>query len=392
MSVFRRGSEAWQRILEYAVFKEFPSETAPIVKQYADEAYRYCVHAFGPPEDAKKRYKVMQGKHSFFNRYLGDPTLIISQEMTSREELCETIAHEMYHRVTEGRKGLADEMWIKEMMAILTSQWFLRNQGFKDYADATRNNLLASAWKADVGIMRESSNGYRQYLRAGTPFYSDTFTQSVWRISYALQAAVKDIDLFSIIKASTLKNWIDSLPQDDQYAACRVLELPTEDKTVPHQEREIGRLFYALQAKGDKEALVEEFERLVHLQPTNSTAFFYLGYALQVAKRFEDAISAYTEAQKLGYTDKWLMNNIGSVHWHAGNYTFATEWFQKAVEQTPDWAQAYYFLGRSLNNLGNSGEARQNWEKVLTLSDEYYAKLSQKALLENPLQDAVTEL
>lgn len=95
---------------------------------------------------------------------------------------------------------------------------------------------------------------------------------------------------------------------------------------------------------------------------------------------------------ELGYSDKWLLYNIGSVYWQTEDYAPAAEWFQKAVEQTQDWAQPRYFLGRSLNNLGNIAAARQALEKVLTLDDEQYTKLAQKALHENLLPaDAAQE-
>ena len=79
---------------------------------------------------------------------------------------------------------------------------------------------------------------------------------------------------------------------------------------------------------------------------------------------------------------------FGSVYWQTKNYELAAEWFKKSAEQSSDWAQPRYYLGRSLNNLGNLGAARQAWEEVLALSDEYYAQLAEKALRKNPLCDA----
>ncbi len=268
-------------------------------------------------------------------------------------------------------------------MAILTSRWFLQHHGFKDCAAWIRKKSLATEGMADLDLLRNSSPGARRYVLSGVPVYSKAFLESVERIGYALEKAVEINDLFSLARANTLQKWVASLPQEDQYAACRVLELPTEDKALPYNDREVGRLFLALRDKGDKEALVAEFEQLAQFQPENSTTFFHLGYAYQVAKRPDEAINVYLKASELGYSDKWLLYNIGSVYWQTEDYAPAVEWFQKAIEQTPDWAQPRYFLGRSLNNLGNIAAARQAWEKVLTLEDEQYTKLAQKALHEN---------
>ena len=389
MSILQQGKGVWQRLREYTDLGDFPPETAPIVKQYAEAAYRDCVRWFGPPADAQRPYKVIQGERSFFCRSFGNPIITISKHAASKEQLCGDIAHEMYHRVTEGRTGFANELWIKEIMATLTSVWFLRNQGFKDYTDAAKANLLAGEGKADVSLLRNASHSLRQYIWSGAPAYPQGFAESVWRIGYALNRAVDFEHQPTLIKHSTLEGWIDSLPQEDQYAACRVLELPTEGKTKPHNDKEIGKLFYALQAKGDKEDLAAEFKQLADLQATNGYVFFYLGYAYHKAKRYDNALTAYAKAEELGYLDKWLLYNIGSVYWSAKNYALAAEWFGKAAAQTLDWAQPLYFLGRSLNNLGSTLEARQAWEKVLTLSDEHYTQLAAKALRENPLPDAV---
>lgn len=277
-------------------------------------------------------------------------------------------------------------------MATLTSRWFLQHQGFKDCAEWIKKKSLATEGVADLDLLRNSSSGSRRYVLSGEPVYSDAFLESVGRIGYALQKAVVIDDLVSITKASTLEGWVASLPQENQYTACRILELPVVDKAIPNDYRGVGQLFLALKDKGDKAALVTEFEQLAQFQPENSTTFFYLGYAYQEAKRPDEAISAYAKANELGYLDKWLLYNIGSLYWQTEDYAPAAEWFQKAVEQTPDWAQPLYFLGRSLNNLGNIGAARQAWEKVLTLDDEQYTKLAQKALEENLLPyDAAPE-
>ena len=248
-----------------------------------------------------------------------------------------------------------------------------------------RKNWLATEGKADMNLLRDSDQGTRRYVLSGEPVYSPEFTESLARIGYALEKAVGVHDMFSIIKASSLEEWVASVPEENRYTACRVLELPTDDSVVPSRDKEVGKLFLALKDKGDKAALVTEFERLAQYQPENSTTFFHLGYAYQVAQRPEDALNAYAKANELGYSEKWLLYNIGSVYWQAKDYAPAAEWFQKAVEQMPNWGQPFYFLGQSLNNLGDVSRARQAWEKVLTLDDELYKKLAQKALQENPL-------
>jgi hypothetical protein len=301
MSLFRHWRGVLHRVREYGVSTAFQPELATLVEQYADEAYRCCVRFFGPPLDPKRAYKIVQGEHSFHWLTLGVHMITISDQVTSNEQLCEIIAHEMYHRVTAGRKGLASELWINELMATYTSRGFLFNQGFQDYAERTRKNWLATEGRADMGLLRELDQGARRYVLSGEPVYSPAFIESLVRIGYALETAVGVNDMFSIIKVNTLEEWVASLPEENQYTACQVLELPNENKLVPSKDREVGRLFLALQAKGDKEALVAEFEQLVRSQPANSTAFFHLGCACQEAKQFDAAVNAYLKVKELGY-------------------------------------------------------------------------------------------
>ena len=106
----------------------------------------------------------------------------------------------------------------------------------------------------------------------------------------------------------------------------------------------------------------------------NGAILFYLGHAYQGAKRHEEALNAYFRAETLGYADKGLAYNIGGTYWQAGDYARAAEWFQKAIEQTPDWAQPRFHLGQALKRLGDIAAARQVWEEVLTLDDDEYVK------------------
>ena len=183
MPISQYWRSVWQRASEYAVYDDFSAETKAVVDQYADEAYRYCVRWFGSPKDAHKGWKVVQGEQSFFRRSFGKPMITISKHATSKEQLCGDIAHEMYHRVTEGRKGLADELWVKETMAVLTSQWFQQNQGFKDYMKRLRETSIADDGRAVTrlgaaallsGPFTEQSRQYRCGT-AGLGEGADTF-------------------------------------------------------------------------------------------------------------------------------------------------------------------------------------------------------------------------
>jgi len=393
MSTRKYMGSVKKRVLR-GMLKDFPEDQDGAVTEYAQEAYDCCVTWFGQPLDPRNSYLVQQAVDggSYCSRRLGTYCLVISTEATAPEQICLHVAHEMYHRVTTRQKGLASDMWVQEMMASLSSHWFLRRRGFSEYAEAVKEDLLGRPGGADVAMLRTSRRRafWDLIFRGGDP-YSPEFVTSVGRVAYALNRLLDADDLRRIIKATTLEEWIASLPSERQYAVCRVLDIATHDKAIPSDEKGLDRLFDALEAKGNINTPVAEFKQIVQLQPENGVAFFYLGYAHDGAGEHNAALDAYAQAKKFGYEDKWLFYNIGVVHWQMENYLLAEEWFRRAVEQDPDWAQALYLLGCSLNKLGNIVAAHQSWEKVLTLDDEHYAKLAQSELAGNPLPPEVAQ-
>jgi len=314
-------------------------------------------------------------------------------EAYNPEQLCFHMAHEMYHRVTAGQKGLAGEMWVQEMMASLSSHWFLRRQGFTEYADAVKKQWLDMPGDVDVPLMRASHRrkAWDLIRRGGEP-YSTEFVTSIGRICYALIRLVDGNDLCRIIKAATLEEWIASLPPEKQYGVCRLLEVASEGRKAPGTTQDIHQFFNALVAKGDKAGVVAELLEITHLRPSNGAAFFHLGRAYHNAKDFEAARVAYLTALDLEFPDKWLPYNLGSVCSSLKDYTSAATWYQEATRQDPDWARAYYFQGRALLKASDLEGARTAWEKTTRLSDEDCTRWAREALQENALPaDAASE-
>lgn len=380
----------WQgvqhRVAQYT-FQDFPPEGAEAAEAYAKNAYACCVAWFGPPLDPHKPYVIQQAVagSAFCVQWRGKYYLAISKEAVSPEQLCSEIAHEMYHRVTAGRKGLANEMWVQEMMAILSSHWFLRRRGFMEYADAVENQWLEAPGKANVALLRASHRRRGgDYILRGGEIYTAEFTNSAGRIGHALIRIIDGDDLCRIAKATALEEWIASLPEEKQYSVCRVLEIPPASRGVPKDKVGLAKLYKALGDKGDRDAVIAQFQQIVHLQPENGNAFYYLGGAYKGAQQYDTALDAYQKALSFNFQDRWLQFSIGSAYWQKRDFSSAAHWYLEATHCDPGWGMAYYFLGRSLNNLGDVNGARQAWEHTITLADEHYAEWARKALQENP--------
>jgi len=370
---------------------------APLANQkeceaYAEDAFRYCVSLYGQPADAKRPYRLFKGtgEQSACSYSFGCYTILISPDCTTLEQQCMTIGHEMYHRVTMRRNGLRKQVWVDELLALLTSLWFLPQHGFSEYADDVLEGYTSSPVKIDLRKLRE----YRRppwYVNLKTlgPKYPENFYTEIARLATALKHIVSGNDICRIIKANTLAEWIASLPEEKQYAVCCILEVTSDGKKILKDNANLSNFRNALKAKGNRETAVIEFQKIAHLQPANGSVFFYLARAYEDAEDTDKALAAYLKAYALDFSDCCLPNNVGNIFWHKKEYAAAAEWFQRAADGKPDWAKSYYWLGRSLNNIGKVGEAHEAREKVLTLNDEEFINLAQKAMEENPLPDDI---
>ncbi len=301
MSPIERLHEIWQRGQTLSSHS-FPPEIAEEANRYAAEAYRSCVTWYGPPKDPQNSYRLEQTPGiSMHMSFCGTHWIMISQQASSSEQLCHHIAHEMYHRVSAGRKGLGREMWIDEMLACLTSYWFCLRQGFEDYEEKLKAQWLAAEGRADVSLLRKSKRNSRRWVLFGEDHYPAGFSQSLMRIGYALTEVLDGNHICRLPQMKTLEEWIASLPLEDQYATCRILELPCSNKSMPNTTKGWERLFNGLSAKGDKEVLISEFEQIVRCHPSENAAAFFLGLAYQRAEKFDAAYNAYLKAADLKF-------------------------------------------------------------------------------------------
>jgi len=364
-------------------------------ESYAAAAYDFSVGLYGPPADAGRPYSLITGvgNHSgcsySFNKYL----ITLSPGLKTREQQCMLIGHEIYHRVTACQRGLRRQPWIDEVLAFLTSLWFLRQQGFSSYADFIIQNCQEGDRKPDLAALR----AYRPYpwyerLRSLSRNYPEHFYTDVEHVALALKQIVETDALCRIIKAETLEEWITSLPPEEQYGVCRLLEVESDTKKMPETTPEIHQFFNALVAKGDKASVVTELMEITRLQPSSGAAFFYLGRAYHKAEDFQATRDAYLTTLDLKFPDKWLPYNLASAYSSLEDYTSSATWYQEATRQDPDWARAYYFQGWALLKAGDLENARAAWDKAATLDDEDYARWAREALQENPLPaDAADE-
>ncbi|MFN7382379.1 MAG: tetratricopeptide repeat protein [Dolichospermum sp.] len=117
---------------------------------------------------------------------------------------------------------------------------------------------------------------------------------------------------------------------------------------------------------------------------TKAELFFELGYLHNVRKDYQAAISSYDKAVefKPDYHQAWY--NRGNSLDDLGRYEEAISSYDKAVEFKPDYHQAWYNRGNSLDDLGRYEEAISSYDKAVEFKpDDHEAWYNRGISLDN---------
>jgi tetratricopeptide (TPR) repeat protein len=111
------------------------------------------------------------------------------------------------------------------------------------------------------------------------------------------------------------------------------------------------------QAEGQDQKALEEYSRVLELEPRNVEAFLRIAIAYDKFEMPEKATEAYRKAIDLdpGYFEPY--EELGLFFYYRGRYPEAAEQFQKAIERAPGVVDAHTSLGGVLCDLGRYEEA-----------------------------------
>jgi len=127
--------------------------------------------------------------------------------------------------------------------------------------------------------------------------------------------------------------------------------------TAPPVSYELARL---ATDQGDLKAAIGYLQYLTQLKPMVGDNWFDLGYVLEMAGRWSQAIDAFRRAIQLGDSNnEETFTHLGSVLAQDGQEAAARENYQKALELNPEHASAMYGLGMVITAFGEFEEASQ---------------------------------
>lgn len=352
-------------------------------RAFADAAYQSCVEWFGPPPDPKRRYELVNrifpgGSCGYA---LGSYHISVSTTLTSPEQLCAVIGHEMYHRVTMRRRTLRREVWVDEMLAFYASLWFLERQGYRDYAGFLRDDAANEPEPVDLSMLRS----YRRISRfaamwRGVEPYPKDFYSGTERVGLALAKLVGGKSFRRLSQAKSWDEWLDSLPDHQHALVVCFLRLPGADKRIPVNADCHRCLGYAYRVIGQFDDALAEYQESLRLRPDDADTFFQMGFVFEQRQQPDKAAFVWTRAARLDPQNVWAASNLADEYYRREAYPAAIIWYKEALKRRPDWPRALFYLGGALFHNGDVAEARETWQRIVEIGDKTYAQAAKESL------------
>jgi len=128
---------------------------------------------------------------------------------------------------------------------------------------------------------------------------------------------------------------------------------------------------------------VDAFTKVIELRSDDADAYFNRGLANGELGNYQYAINDYTQAIELKLDFSYLpyvFHNRGVVYAKIGNYQQSIMEFTKAIEIDPQYAKAYYGRGLSYGLLGNYHRAITEFNKAIEINPQYAAAYYDRGL------------
>ena len=114
------------------------------------------------------------------------------------------------------------------------------------------------------------------------------------------------------------------------------------------------------------------YRNATKIEPYNKTLHYELGAFLFRVERFREAITEFSIYLKNDVILPDVYAYLAYAHFMNNNRVKAEEFYQKAQGATLSDAYGYYGLGVIAQASGKYTQARQYFEKALTLDDDFY--------------------
>ena len=118
------------------------------------------------------------------------------------------------------------------------------------------------------------------------------------------------------------------------------------------------------------EESLDYFDKAINLDPSYIECLNNKGIALKELKKFDEALIYLQSALNISSNAETLLN-IGSINLAQKKYHVAIDYFDKALQLEPNFAEAWSNKGNALHELNRPNEAIVHFDKALSLKPTY---------------------
>jgi tetratricopeptide (TPR) repeat protein len=115
------------------------------------------------------------------------------------------------------------------------------------------------------------------------------------------------------------------------------------------------------------EEAIDAYRRVVAIDPTYAAAWNNLGLLLHRMGKHDEAHAAYAAALQHDVGCAEAAYNLGSLSEDRADVAAAMQWYRRALEMSPDYADAHFNLAGALARGGRGDEAVAHWQRYLEL-------------------------
>jgi tetratricopeptide (TPR) repeat protein len=141
-------------------------------------------------------------------------------------------------------------------------------------------------------------------------------------------------------------------------------------------------LAIAFENQDRKEDAIEALERVIELAPDAFDAYKELASLYLQTGQQDKAREMMDQVTAMGETDPNILYNLGAERFNEGEHQAAADYFLKAIEAKPDFADAHLRLGYCRISLGDVQGAVECFEKYLEINPEGPDAPTAKAMLD----------
>ena len=207
--------------------------------------------------------------------------------------------------------------------------------------------------------------------------------------------------LFSVTNCSKIRYWGYATPNSNDLSQFISSIRPVSDDVEAK-----FRLAMHFQKRGKHKIAIEEFRKVIHMEPAHVKAYNAMGVSYDYLGHYDLAIESYNCALKLNANLDYVHNNIGYSHLLRGDLDSAVEAFKKAITLNNKNKKYHNNLGLAYARkgqvdlvfsefklAGSESRARYNLKQLSidpALSKDFKQNVDQ-FLADNPSTDSLME-